>query len=250
MKFISWNVNGLRAIVKKNFSEVFEALDADFFCLQETKLQEGQIELDLPGYHQYWNYAEKKGYSGTAIFAKEPALSVRYGLGIEEHDTEGRVITLEYPEFFLITCYTPNSQNELRRLDYRMTWEDAFLAYLTELKQQKPVILCGDLNVAHKNIDIKNWKTNQKSAGFTPEEREKFSTLLAAGFTDTFRYFYPDAEGIYSWWSYRFNARKNNAGWRIDYFVVSDDLNERLLDAKIHTDIIRSDHCPVELDLN
>ena len=208
MKFISWNVNGLRAIVKKNFSEVFEALDADFFCLQETKLQEGQIELDLPGYHQYWNYAEKKGYSGTAIFAKEPALSVRYGLGIEEHDTEGRVITLEYPEFFLITCYTPNSQNELRRLDYRMTWEDAFLAYLTELKQQKPVILCGDLNVAHKNIDIKNWKTNQKSAGFTPEEREKFSTLLAAGFTDTFRYFYPDAEGIYSWWSYRFNARK------------------------------------------
>ena len=250
MKFISWNVNGLRAIVKKNFSEVFEALDADFFCLQETKLQEGQIELDLPGYHQYWNYAEKKGYSGTAIFAKEPALSVRYGLGIEEHDTEGRVITLEYPEFFLITCYTPNSQNELRRLDYRMTWEDAFLAYLTELKQQKPVILCGDLNVAHKNIDIKNWKTNQKSAGFTPEEREKFSTLLAAGFTDTFRYFYPDAEGIYSWWSYRFNARKNNAGWRIDYFVVSDDLNERLLDAKIHTDIIGSDHCRVELDLN
>lgn len=250
MKFISWNVNGLRAIVKKNFSEVFEALDADFFCLQETKLQEGQIELDLPGYHQYWNYAEKKGYSGTAIFAKEPALSVRYGLGIEEHDTEGRVITLEYPEFFLITCYTPNSQNELRRLDYRMTWEDAFLAYLTELKQQKPVILCGDLNVAHKNIDIKNWKTNQKSAGFTPEEREKFSTLLAAGFTDTFRYFYPDAEGIYSWWSYRFNARKNNAGWRIDYFVVSDDLNERLLDAKIHTDIIGSDHCPVELDFN
>lgn len=250
MKFISWNVNGLRAIVKKNFSEVFEALDADFFCLQETKLQEGQIELDLPGYHQYWNYAEKKGYSGTAIFAKEPALSVRYGLGIEEHDTEGRVITLEYPEFFLITCYTPNSQNELRRLDYRITWEDAFLAYLTELKQQKPVILCGDLNVAHKNIDIKNWKTNQKSAGFTPEEREKFSTLLAAGFTDTFRYFYPDAEGIYSWWSYRFNARKNNAGWRIDYFVVSDDLNERLLDAKIHTDIIGSDHCPVELDLN
>jgi len=250
MKFISWNVNGLRAIVKKNFSEVFEALDADFFCLQETKLQEGQIELDLPGYHQYWNYAEKKGYSGTAIIAKEPALSVRYGLGIEEHDTEGRVITLEYPEFFLITCYTPNSQNELRRLDYRMTWEDAFLAYLTELKQQKPVILCGDLNVAHKNIDIKNWKTNQKSAGFTPEEREKFSTLLAAGFTDTFRYFYPDAEGIYSWWSYRFNARKNNAGWRIDYFVVSDDLNERLLDAKIHKDIIGSDHCPVELDLN
>ena len=250
MKFISWNVNGLRAIVKKNFSEVFEALDADFFCLQETKLQEGQIELDLPGYHQYWNYAEKKGYSGTAIFAKEPALSVRYGLGIEEHDTEGRVITLEYPEFFLITCYTPNSQNELRRLDYRMTWEDAFLAYLTELKQQKPVILCGDLNVAHKNIDIKNWKTNQKSAGFTPEEREKFSTLLAAGYTDTFRYFYPELEGVYSWWSYRFNARKNNAGWRIDYFVVSDDLKDRLVDAKIHTDVLGSDHCPVELQLS
>ena len=250
MKFISWNVNGLRAVMKKNFMDVFNELDADFFCLQETKLQAGQIEMDLPGYYEYWNYAEKKGYSGTAIFTKYEPLNVTYGLGLDEHDQEGRVITLEYPEFFLITCYTPNSQNELRRLDYRMTWEDAFLAYLTELKQQKPVILCGDLNVAHKNIDIKNWKTNQKSAGFTPEEREKFSTLLAAGFTDTFRYFYPDAEGIYSWWSYRFNARKNNAGWRIDYFVVSDDLNERLLDAKIHTDIIGSDHCPVELDLN
>jgi len=250
MKLISWNVNGIRACVQKGFLDFFKEVDADMFCIQESKVQGGQIELALEGYHQYWNYAEKKGYSGTAIFAKEPALSVCYGLGIEEHDTEGRVITLEYPEFFLITCYTPNSQNELRRLDYRMTWEDAFLAYLTELKQQKPVILCGDLNVAHKNIDIKNWKTNQKSAGFTPEEREKFSTLLAAGFTDTFRYFYPDAEGIYSWWSYRFNARKNNAGWRIDYFVVSDDLNERLLDAKIHTDIIGSDHCPVELDLN
>jgi exodeoxyribonuclease-3 len=250
MKFISWNVNGLRAIVKKNFMEAFENFDADFFCLQETKLQAGQIELDLPGYTQYWNYAEKKGYSGTAIFAKEPALAVHYGIGIEEHDTEGRVITLEYPEFFLVTCYTPNAQNELRRLDYRMTWEDAFRAYLTELKQQKPVILCGDLNVAHQNIDLKNWKTNQKNAGFTPEEREKFSTLLSAGFTDTFRYFYPDAEGIYSWWSYRFNARKNNAGWRIDYFVVSDDLNDRLVDAKIHTDILGSDHCPVELQIN
>ena len=250
MKFISWNVNGLRAIVKKNFLEAFETFDADFFCLQETKLQAGQIELDLPGYTQYWNYAEKKGYSGTAIFAKEPALASHYGIGIEEHDAEGRVITLEYPEFFLVTCYTPNAQNELRRLDYRMTWEDAFRAYLTDLKQQKPVILCGDLNVAHQNIDLKNWKTNQKNAGFTPEEREKFSTLLSAGFTDTFRYFYPDAEGIYSWWSYRFNARKNNAGWRIDYFVVSDDLNDRLVDAKIHTEFLGSDHCPVELQLN
>ena len=250
MKFISWNVNGLRAIVKKNFLEAFETFDADFFCLQETKLQAGQIELDLPGYTQYWNYAEKKGYSGTAIFAKEPELAAHYGIGIEEHDAEGRVITLEYPEFFLVTCYTPNAQNELRRLDYRMTWEDAFRAYLTDLKQQKPVILCGDLNVAHQNIDLKNWKTNQKNAGFTPEEREKFSTLLSAGFTDTFRYFYPDAEGIYSWWSYRFNARKNNAGWRIDYFVVSDDLNDRLVDAKIHTEILGSDHCPVELQLN
>ncbi len=250
MKFISWNVNGLRAIVKKNFLEAFETFDADFFCLQETKLQAGQIELDLPGYTQYWNYAEKKGYSGTAIFAKEPALAAHYGIGIEEHDAEGRVITLEYPEFFLVTCYTPNAQNELRRLDYRMTWEDAFRAYLTDLKQQKPVTLCGDLNVAHQNIDLKNWKTNQKNAGFTPEEREKFSTLLSAGFTDTFRYFYPDAEGIYSWWSYRFNARKNNAGWRIDYFVVSDDLNDRLIDAKIHTEILGSDHCPVELQLN
>jgi exodeoxyribonuclease-3 len=250
MKFISWNVNGLRAIVKKNFLEAFETFDADFVCLQETKLQAGQIELDLPGYNQYWNYAEKKGYSGTAIFAKEPALAAHYGIGIEEHDTEGRVITLEYPEFFLVTCYTPNSQNELKRLDYRMTWEDAFRDYLTNLKEQKPVILCGDLNVAHQNIDLKNWKTNQKNAGFTPEEREKFSTLLAAGFTDTFRYFYPDLEGVYSWWSYRFNARKNNAGWRIDYFVVSDDLNDRLVDAKIHTDVLGSDHCPVELQIN
>ncbi|MHC5249934.1 exodeoxyribonuclease III [Enterococcus sp. LJL90] len=249
MKFISWNVNGLRAVVKKNFMEVFEELDADFFCLQETKLQEGQIDLNLPGYTQYWNYAVKKGYSGTAIFAKEPALSVRYGMGFEEHDQEGRLITLEYADFYLITCYTPNSQNELRRLDYRMTWEDAFREYLNKLKADKPVILCGDLNVAHENIDLKNWKTNQKNAGFTPQEREKFSELLATGFTDTFRYFYPDLEGAYSWWSYRFNARQNNAGWRIDYFVVSDDLQSKLTEAKIHSEIFGSDHCPVEVDL-
>ncbi|MGX7352561.1 exodeoxyribonuclease III (xth) [Enterococcus canis] len=249
MKCISWNVNGLRAAVTKGFVDIFNELDADFFCLQETKLQEGQIELELPGYTQYWNYAEKKGYSGTAIFAKEPALAVTYGLGMPEDDQEGRVITLEYADFYLITCYTPNSQNELKRLDYRMTWEDAFRQYLTELKQNKPVILCGDLNVAHENIDLKNWKTNRKNAGFTDEERTKFSELLAAGFTDSFRYFYPDLEGVYSWWSYRFNARKNNAGWRIDYFVVSDDLNDRLEDAKIHTEIYGSDHCPVELDI-
>ncbi len=249
VKFISWNVNGLRAIVKKNFMEAFDELEADFFCLQETKLQAGQIELDLPGYHQYWNYAEKKGYSGTAIFAKEPALSATYGIGIPEHDTEGRVITLEYPEFYLVTCYTPNSQNELRRLPYRMTWEDAFRNYLNQLKEKKSVILCGDLNVAHEPIDLKNWKTNQKNAGFTPEEREKFSTLLDNGYIDSFRYFYPELEGVYSWWSYRFNARKNNAGWRIDYFVTSADLKEKLTDAKIHTEIFGSDHCPVELDV-
>ena len=235
--------------MKKNFMEVFEELDADFFCLQETKLQAGQIEMDLPGYYEYWNYAEKKGYSGTAIFAKEQALSVHYGIGIEEHDLEGRVITLEYPEFYLVCCYTPNSQNQLKRLDYRMNWEDDFRAYLTNLKTQKSVILCGDLNVAHENIDLKNWKTNQKNAGFTPEERSKFTELLAAGFTDSFRYFYPEQAGIYSWWSYRFNARANNAGWRIDYFVVSDDLQDKLVDAKIHTDIFGSDHCPVELDI-
>lgn len=250
MKFISWNVNGLRAVVKKNFMEAFNELDADFFCIQETKLQEGQIDLELPGYTQYWNYAVKKGYSGTAIFAKEPALSVHYGMDIEEHDQEGRVITLEYPAFYLVTCYTPNSQNELKRLDYRMTWEDAFRAFLIELKKTKPVILCGDLNVAHENIDIKNWKTNQKNAGFTPEERQKFTELLGSGFTDTFRYFYPELEGVYSWWSYRFNARKNNAGWRIDYFVTSDDLQEKLVDAKIHTEIFGSDHCPVEVDID
>lgn len=249
MKFISWNVNGLRAVVRKNFMEVFNELDADFFCLQETKLQEGQIELDLPGYYQYWNYAVKKGYSGTAIFTKHQPLSAQYGLGIEEHDQEGRVITLEYPEFFVVTCYTPNSQNELKRLDYRMTWEEAFRAYLLKLNETKPVIVCGDLNVAHQNIDLKNWKTNQKNAGFTPEEREKFSLLLDNGFTDTFRYFYPDTQDIYSWWSYRFNARKNNAGWRIDYFITSNDFIDRLVDAKIHTDILGSDHCPVELTI-
>lgn len=249
MKLISWNVNGLRAIVGKNFMEVFNALDADFFCLQETKLQEGQIELDLPGYYQYWNYAVKKGYSGTAIFTKHEPISVRYGLGIDEHDQEGRVITLEYPEFFVITCYTPNSQSELKRLDYRMSWEEAFRLYLLELNQEKPVILCGDLNVAHQNVDLKNWKTNQKNAGFTPEEREKFGILLESGFVDTFRHFYPDAEGIYSWWSYRFNARKNNAGWRIDYFLTSKDIIDRLVDAKIHTEITGSDHCPVELTI-
>ena len=249
MKFISWNVNGLRAIVNKNFLDVFHELDADFFCLQETKLQAGQIELDLPGYHQYWNYAERKGYSGTAIFAKEPALNVSYGMGIDLHDQEGRLITLEYPEFFLVTCYTPNSQNELKRLDYRLQWEEACYHYLEELKKQKPVIVCGDLNVAHQEIDLKNWKTNQKNAGFTMEERTAFSHLLANGFIDTFRYFYPEQTGIYSWWSYRFNARKNNAGWRIDYFLTSDELKPRLIDAKIHTSIMGSDHCPVELDL-
>ncbi len=249
MKCISWNVNGLRAVVKKNFMEVFQQLDADFFCLQETKLQAGQIELDLPGYTQYWNYAEKKGYSGTAIFAKEAAMNVRLGIGIEEHDQEGRVITLEYPNFFIVTCYTPNSQNELKRLDYRMAWEDAFLDHLKKLDAIKPVIFCGDLNVAHENIDLKNWKTNQKNAGFTDEERAKFSVLLDSGFIDTFRFFYPDKEGLYSWWSYRFNARKNNAGWRIDYFCVSRRIQDYLISARIHTEIEGSDHCPVEVDL-
>lgn len=250
MKLISWNVNGLRAVMKKNFMEVFNELDADFFCLQETKLQAGQIEMDLPNYYEYWNYAEKKGYSGTAIFAKKEALNVTYGIGTDHHDLEGRVITLEYPEFYLVDCYTPNSQNELKRLDYRMTWEDDFRNYLVTLNQTKPVILCGDLNVAHENIDLKNWKTNRKNAGFTDEERSKFTALLNAGFIDSFRYFYPELEGVYSWWSYRFNARKNNAGWRIDYFVVSEDLKDKLVDAKIHTEIFGSDHCPVELDLN
>lgn len=247
MKFISWNVNGLRACVQKSFLDFFHTIDADFFCIQESKLQEGQIDLDLPGYHQYWNYAEKKGYSGTAIFAKEEPLSVAYGIGIEEHDKEGRVITLEYDNFYLVTCYTPNSQNELARLPYRMTWEDDFLAYLKKLDAVKPVILCGDLNVAHEEIDLKNPKTNRKNAGFSDEERAKMTDLLGAGFTDTFRFFYPDAEGIYSWWSYRFKAREKNAGWRIDYFITSKRLDDKLEKATIHTDIFGSDHCPIEL---
>ena len=249
MKFISWNVNGLRACVQKGFLDFFNSIDADFFCIQESKLQAGQIDLDLPGYHQYWNYAEKKGYSGTAIFAKNKALSVSYGIGIEEHDKEGRVITLEYDNFYLVTCYTPNSQNELKRLPYRMQWEDDFREYLKTLDAKKPVVLCGDLNVAHNEIDLKNPKTNRKNAGFSDEERAKMTELLGSGFTDTFRYFYPDAEGIYSWWSYRFKAREKNAGWRIDYFCVSESLKDRLDDAKILTDIMGSDHCPVELDL-
>ena len=249
MKLISWNVNGLRACVGKNFMEDFKKLDADIFCLQETKLQEGQIELDLPGYHQYWNYAEKKGYSGTAIFTKEEPLSVAYGIGIEEHDHEGRVITLEFEDYYLMTVYTPNSQDGLRRLDYRMQWEDDFLAYIKNLDEKKPVIYCGDLNVAHQEIDLKNPKTNRKNAGFTDEERAKMTTVLSSGFVDTFRYFYPDAEGIYSWWSYRFRAREKNAGWRIDYFIVSERLKDRLENASIHTEIFGSDHCPVELDL-
>ena len=250
MKFISWNVNGLRACVQKGFLEYFNFTDADFFCIQESKLQEGQIALDLPGYHQYWNYAEKKGYSGTAIFTRHEPISVSYGLNIPEHDTEGRVITLEYGNFYLVTCYTPNSQNELARLSYRMQWEDAFRSYLIELDQKKPVILCGDLNVAHEEIDLKNPKTNHKNAGFSDEERNKMTELLDAGFTDTFRYFYPDAENIYSWWSYRFKAREKNAGWRIDYFITSKRLDTQLKDAAIHTDIFGSDHCPIELTIN
>lgn len=249
MKFISWNVNGIRACVQKGFQDFFNEIDADIFCLQETKMQEGQLELDLPGYHQYWNYAEKKGYSGTAIFTKEEPVSVAYGIGIPEHDKEGRVITLEFSEFYFITVYTPNSQNELARLDYRMKWEEDFLAYLKKLEETKPVIFCGDLNVAHQEIDLKNPKTNRKNAGFTDEERAKFSTLLKNGFIDTFRYFYPEQEGIYSWWSYRFKAREKNAGWRIDYFCVSDCLKDRLIDAKIHTEVFGSDHCPVELEI-
>jgi len=249
MKYISWNVNGLRAAMKKGFMDVFRELDADIFCLQETKLQAGQIEMDLPGYEQYWNYADKKGYSGTAIFTKEKPLAVTYGLGIDEHDHEGRVITLEYPDYYFITCYTPNSQNELARLPYRMEWEDAFRNYLVELNKKKGVILCGDLNVAHEEIDLKNPKTNRKNAGFSNEERAKMTELLQAGFTDTWRYFYPDMTGVYSWWSYRFKARQNNAGWRIDYFITSKDLDSRLKDAKIYTDITGSDHCPVGLIL-
>lgn len=247
MKLISWNVNGLRACAGKNFMEDFQKLDADIFCLQETKLQEGQISLELPGYHQYWNYAEKKGYSGTAIFTKQEPLSVFYGIGIEEHDHEGRVITLEYPDFYMITVYTPNSQDGLARLDYRMKWENDFLAYIQSLDAKKPVIYCGDLNVAHQEIDLKNPKTNRRNAGFTDEERAKMTHVLESGFVDTFRYFYPDATGIYSWWSYRFKAREKNAGWRIDYFIVSERLKDRLADAKIHTEIYGSDHCPVEL---
>ena len=250
LKFVSWNVNGLRAIVNKNFADVFSDFDADFFCLQETKLQEGQIELTFPGYESYWNYADRKGYSGTAIFTKHTPLAVRLGIGIGEHDSEGRVITLEYADFFLVTVYTPNSQEQLKRLDYRMAWETAFLAYLKGLETTKPVIVCGDLNVAHENIDLKNWKTNRKNAGFSDEERAKFSEVVANGFIDTFRHFHPDAEGRYSWWSYRFNARKNNAGWRIDYFLVSDALKDALVDADIHENIFGSDHCPVSLKLS
>ncbi len=249
MKFISWNVNGLRACVGKNFMDFFKEIDADIFSVQETKLQEGQINLDLPNYHQYWNYAEKKGYSGVAVFTKTKPISVTYGLGIEEHDKEGRVITCEFDDFYYVTCYTPNSQSELARLDYRMTWEDAFRNYLIELDKNKPVILCGDLNVAHNEIDLKNPKTNRKNAGFSDEERAKFTQLLDSGFIDSFRYFYPNAEGIYSWWSYRFKAREKNAGWRIDYYVVSKRLKDRLEEAKIHTEIFGSDHCPVELDI-
>lgn len=248
-KLISWNVNGLRACVNKGFLDFFKDIDADVFCVQETKLQEGQIDLDLENYHQYWNYADKKGYSGTAMFTKEEPLSVKYGIGIDEHDHEGRVITAEFDTYYVVTCYTPNSQNELKRLDYRMKWEDDFLSYLKELEKTKPVILCGDLNVAHTEIDLKNPKTNRKNAGFTDEEREKMTVLLSNGFTDTFRHFYPDKEGIYSWWSYRFKAREKNAGWRIDYFITSKSLDNRLKGADIHTDIFGSDHCPVELTI-
>ncbi len=246
---ISWNVNGLRAAVGKGFVEYFKEADADIFSLQETKLQAGQIDLELEGYHQYWNYAEKKGYSGVAVFTKEEPLSVTYGIGVEEHDHEGRVITLEFEDFYHVTVYTPNSQAENARLDYRMDWDDAFRAYVKGLDEKKPVIICGDLNVAHNEIDLKNPKTNRRSAGFTDEERGKFTELLAAGFVDSFRHFYPDLEGIYSWWSYRFKAREKNAGWRIDYYVTSESLREKLVDAKIHTQVMGSDHCPVELEI-
>ncbi len=249
MKLVSWNVNGLRAVMGKGFMDFFSAADADIFCLQETKLQEGQIEMDLPGYYQYWNYAEKKGYSGTAVFTKIKPISVTYGIGMEEHDREGRVITLEFEDFYFITVYTPNSQDELKRLEYRMKWEDDFLAYIKGLEEKKPVIYAGDLNVARLEIDIKNPKTNRRNAGFTDEERGKMENVLANGFIDTFRYFYPEKESVYSWWSYRFKARERNAGWRIDYFIASRGLKDRLKDAKIHTDILGSDHCPVELDI-
>lgn len=248
-KFISWNVNGLRACNCKGFSEAFKALDADFFCLQETKMQAGQLDLQFEGYKSYWSYADKKGYSGTAIYTRHEPLAVSYGLGIDEHDHEGRVITLEMPEYFVVTAYVPNSQDGLRRLDYRMKWDEDFRNYLMELRKKKPVIACGDFNVAHQEIDLKNPKSNRRNAGFTDEEREQFSNLLNAGFTDTFRFFHPDETGIYSWWSYRFKAREKNAGWRIDYFIVSDDLNDQLADAKIHTEIFGSDHCPVEVAL-
>ena len=250
MKFISWNVNGLRACEGKGFRDIFNELDADFFCLQETKLQEGQIDLQFPGYESYWDYAEKKGYSGTAIFTRHKPLSVARGLGIDAHDHEGRAVTLEFEQFYLVTAYVPNSQDGLRRLDYRMTWEDDFRAYLKSLDERKPVVVCGDLNVAHKEIDLKNPKRNRRNAGFTDEEREKFSLLLEAGFTDTFRYFYPDKEEIYSWWSYRFKAREKNAGWRIDYFLASNRLQPQLRSAAIHTEIFGSDHCPVEVNID
>lgn len=249
MKLISWNVNGLRAAMKKGFMDYFNNIDADIFCLQETKLHPSQIEIDLPGYEIFWNSAEKKGYSGTAIFTRIKPLNVSYGIGIEEHDLEGRVITAEFEDFFLVTCYTPNSQRELARLDYRMTWEDAFLEFLKNLDAKKPVILCGDLNVAHKEIDLKNPDTNRKNAGFTDEERNKFTQLLNAGFIDTFRYFYPDKTDAYSWWSYMRKSRDRNVGWRIDYFVVSERLADKLNDASIHSDILGSDHCPVELNI-
>ena len=248
MKLISWNVNGLRACVQKGFLDIFKELDADMFCIQESKLQEGQISLELEGYHQYWNYAIKKGYSGTAIFTRREPMSVAYGIGIEEHDQESRVITLEFAEFYLVSVYTPNSQSELARLDYRMRWEDAFFSYLKGLEEKKPIVFCGDLNVAATEKDIKNPKANVKNAGFTPEEREKFQCVLNSGFIDTYRYFYPE-KIEYSWWSYRFKARERNAGWRIDYFCVSESLKEKLMDAKIHTEIMGSDHCPIELDI-
>ncbi len=249
MKFISWNVNGLRACMGKGFMNFFNEIDADIFCLQETKLSEGQIELDTPGYHQYWNYAEKKGYSGTAVFTKKEPISVTYGIGIEEHDHEGRVITAEYDDFYFVDVYVPNSQRELTRLDYRMVWEDAFLSYVKKLDEKKPVIYCGDLNVAHKEIDLKNPKSNHMNAGFTDEERACFTKVTESGFIDSFRYFYPDEKDKYSWWSYMFKAREKNAGWRIDYFVVSEKIKDRMVDAKIHADILGSDHCPVELDI-
>ena len=250
MKFISWNVNGIRACVTKGFLDSFKELDADIFAIQESKMQEGQLDLEIPGYHQYWNYADKKGYSGTAVFTKKEPVEVTYGMGIDEHDHEGRLITLDMGDYYFITVYVPNSQNELKRLDYRMKWEDDFLSYVSDLKKKKPVIICGDMNVAHKEIDLKNPSSNRHNAGFTDEERNKMTDLLSAGFTDSFRYKYPDQEGIYSWWSYRFKAREKNAGWRIDYFLVSDDIKEKIEDAKIHTEVFGSDHCPVELTIN